>query len=327
MAKFKPQHRRFAFIDRKIREGMKRGVYANCSSLAREWETSTKTIQRDIEHLRDQMDIPLAYDANRRGYFYTEKNYKLPAIPMSESDLFAVCIAEKALKQYENTPLHGRLERVFRKIEESLPQKTTTVRPAWVDTRFSFFHEPPRRLDPKIWEIVAEAVRECNTLTFDYHAPGRELEPARQVDPYHLVHFRGDWYILGKCHKAGELRTFALSRIRKATPGKGFDLPADFNAEKVLGTHFGIMWGKEEFTVKVRFTADQAPYVAERDWHPSQKIEENPDGSILFTVKVNHLAEIKFWILSWGKAAKVIEPKELADEIRKEVDAMNDTYH
>ena len=55
MPKFKPQYRRLLFIDRKVRDGS----YPNCPSLAREWEVSVKTIQRDIDYLRDELGAPL----------------------------------------------------------------------------------------------------------------------------------------------------------------------------------------------------------------------------------------------------------------------------
>jgi predicted DNA-binding transcriptional regulator YafY len=112
MLKFKPQFRRLMFIDRKIREQ----TYPNCVSLAAEWEVSEKTIQRDIEYLRDELDAPIAYDSLKHGYHYTEENYSLPAITVSESDLFAVFVAETVLSQYRNTPLFQKLSSVFQKI-------------------------------------------------------------------------------------------------------------------------------------------------------------------------------------------------------------------
>ena len=69
MAKYKPQHSRLLFIDRKIREGR----HPNCSSMAEEWEVSRKTIQRDLDYMRYQLDAPLEYSAKHRGYFYTEE--------------------------------------------------------------------------------------------------------------------------------------------------------------------------------------------------------------------------------------------------------------
>ena len=68
MAKYKPQHARLLFIDKIIRE--KR--YPNCSSLAEEWETSSKTIQRDLDYMRYELDAPLVYSAKERGFYYTE---------------------------------------------------------------------------------------------------------------------------------------------------------------------------------------------------------------------------------------------------------------
>lgn len=134
MPKFKPQYRRLLFIDRKIREGR----YPNCRTLAKEWEVSIKTMQRDISYLKWELEAPIEYDSVKHGHYYTEANYRVPAISISESDLFAICIAEKALQQYKETPVYPKLASVFAKIQESLPQKVS-VYPSWVDSRISFF--------------------------------------------------------------------------------------------------------------------------------------------------------------------------------------------
>ena len=117
MAKYKPQHARLLFIDRKIRE---RG-YPRYSSLAEEWEASIKSIQRDLDYMRYERDAPIQYSAKKRAYFYTEEQYQLPAMNIRESDLFAIYLADKLLGQYEGTPIYDSLRSVFRKIEDSLP--------------------------------------------------------------------------------------------------------------------------------------------------------------------------------------------------------------
>jgi len=89
MSKYKPQHSRLLFIDRKIGEGR----YPNCGTLAEEWEVSNKTIMRDLDYMRYQLEAPLEYSAKHRGYYYTEENFKLPAISIKESDLFAIYLA------------------------------------------------------------------------------------------------------------------------------------------------------------------------------------------------------------------------------------------
>ena len=96
MRKNKVQLLRLVFIDQKIREGMQTGKLANCSGMSREYEVSPKTIMRDIDYLKYQRDAPIEYDSSRKGYFYTEENFSLPALTLNESDLFAICIAQNA---------------------------------------------------------------------------------------------------------------------------------------------------------------------------------------------------------------------------------------
>lgn len=68
--------------------------------------------------------------------------------------------------------------------------------------------------------------------------------------------------------------------------------------------------------VGIHFNRHAAAYVRERQWHPSQRIDEQDDGTLILTLTVNHLLELKRWILSWGDGAQVLAPAELAEDIR-----------
>jgi predicted DNA-binding transcriptional regulator YafY len=74
--------------------------------------------------------------------------------------------------------------------------------------------------------------------------------------------------------------------------------------------------------VRIWFSADHAPYVKERDWHPTQTIRENKDGSMVLSFKTNHLFEVKRWVLSWGAGARVLGPKELNQSIMEDIEAI-----
>ena len=118
MARNKAQLLRLIFVDRSIRKGMRSGKLANCSSMAEAYEVSYKSIMRDIDYLKHQCDAPIEYDPQRHGFYYTEETYQMPAINISESDLFAICVARKALEQHRNTPVYDKLLRVFGRIEQ-----------------------------------------------------------------------------------------------------------------------------------------------------------------------------------------------------------------
>jgi len=314
MAKYKPQHSRLLFIDKQIRE--KR--FPNCSSLAEEWEASTKTFQRDLDYMRNQLDAPLEYSAKERGYFYTEEQYQLPAINIKESDLFAMYLADKLLGQYEGTPIYDSLCSVFRKIEDSLPDKVTTKH-GNDQSLFTIFPPFSTVILPEVFETVIDCLRTSTRLEIEYRRPGGD-PICREIDPYHGVRFEGDWYLVAYCHLRGEIRTFSLTRMVVARKLKErFVVPGDFDYRKLSGGQFGIYWGEGDIEVKILFTRNAAAYVRERVWHPSQTIEENSDGSLILSLTVNHLLELSRWILSWGAMALVLEPSHLADKIKEEM--------
>lgn len=324
MAKFKPQYRRLLFIDRKLKEGR----HPNCRTLAAEWETSEKTIQRDIEYLRDELDAPIVYDHVRHGYRYTEPNFSLPAIQLAESDLFAVLIAEQCLAQFRDTPLHGKLASVFAKIRDALPDKTS-AHPAWLSDRILLFPDPRTRVDPGTWDTIARAIRENRRLSIVHRAPGQEAggETERTVDPYYLVSYRGEWYLCSLCHLRGSIRTFGVSRIRRARLlDDTFAMPRGLTKEKLFGDLFGIIWKEKFRKVRIRFSPDVAPYIRERQWHPAQRIREADGGGLVLEFVTNHLNEVKDWVLSWGANARALAPAALVEKLRADLRRLRQAY-
>jgi len=322
MPKFKPQYRRLLFIDRKVREG----CYPNCPSLAAEWEVSVKTIQRDMDYLRDELDAPIEFERKRNGYYYTEENYRLPTVPISESDLFAVCIAAKALKQFENTPLHAKLSSVFEKIQQSLPHKLQ-VNPSWINERILIFPEPATTIQPEVWDTIAAGIRGNRRVRISHRSPGDARCTTRSIDPYYLVNYRGEWYVTSMCHRRKSIRTFALSRVRKAALlPQSFSMPKECDVETMFGDRFGIIWKEPKHTVRIRFSPTVAPYIRERQWHPLQTIKREKGGSIVIEFVTNHINEVKDWVLSWGGGATVLSPPELVAKVRDEIGAAARNY-
>jgi proteasome accessory factor B len=97
--------------------------------------------------------------------------------------------------------------------------------------------------------------------------------------------------------------------------GTTFRVAPTFEPERYEKEAFGVIWD-EPIEVAVRFRQDQAPYVAERVWHPSQFIEPQPDGSLILRFRAGGRFEIVRWILGWGDAAEILAPSELRDHVR-----------
>ncbi len=317
MAKFKPQYRRLLYIDRKIREGR----YPNCASLAEEWETSTRTILRDLEYLKEQLDAPLEYDAVKHGFRYTDPAWFLPSVLLSEGDLLALLIGRQAMNMYRGTPVAEDLERVFAKLTDLLPERVA-IGPEFIEARFSFFHPPARPIDAAIWRTVLRALTHQRALEIDYQSPAAagRAKP-HTLRPYHVVNLEGEWYLLAHEERWNELRQFALSRIRAARVlERTFDLPDDFDAAEVLQHRFGrYLHAGAKGTVKVRlrFAPVLAGYISEKVWHPRQRLRQRRDGSLDLDLPVAEARDLEAWLLSLGEYVEVLAPAALRDAVRE----------
>src|ERR1035438_2676057 len=87
----------------RIHQALHSGSYPNATTLARQLEVSTKSIHRDLEFMRDRLELPIQYDAKRFGFFYTEHVKAFPTLQITEGEIFALVVAEKALQQYRGT--------------------------------------------------------------------------------------------------------------------------------------------------------------------------------------------------------------------------------
>jgi proteasome accessory factor B len=299
----------------RIHQSLQSGKFPNASSLVRELEVSTKSIHRDIEFMRDRLGLPVEYDSARIGYFYTEEVSAFPNIQITEGELFALVVAEKALQQYRGTSFEKPLLSAIKKMEGALPD-TISLNLAAIEQTISFRTRAEQILDLKIFDALAKAATRREQIELAYRKPGQKETELRVVDPYHLANINGEWYLFAHDHTRKDIRTFAPARIKsvKAT-GKTFERPQKFSLEKRLRDSFGVHSGQGEHTISIRFNSRAADYVREKKWHESQQLQELKNGGVELRLKLSGLAEIERWVLSWGGDAKVLKPRELAEAV------------
>src|ERR1017187_9144854 len=105
---------------RRIHEGIKGGKYPNAVTMGKDLEVVDRTVKRDIEFMRDRYGLPIAYDEERYGYYYTKPVDRFPVAAMTEAEMFALLVADKAIAQYHGTPFQKPLRIAFRKLTGQL---------------------------------------------------------------------------------------------------------------------------------------------------------------------------------------------------------------
>jgi predicted DNA-binding transcriptional regulator YafY len=301
----------------RIFHAIKAGDCPNRTGLAGDIEVTTKTIQRDIDFMRDRLNLPIAYNGERKGYEFTQPVESFPMVELSEAELISIFVAQKALLQYKGTPFEHPLRSAFDKLVSGLEGKITL---SWddLDSFISFRSFEIVPTDLKTFQVVSEAVRKSVSLEFEYKKLNSASFERRIIEPYHLACIQNQWYCFGHDIGRREMRTFVLARMRNAFgTGRTFVNSKRFSLKDHLKDSLGVFSAKGKQNIRIRFDKFAAQLVRERVWHPSQQIQELTGGEIEFRITLSSLHEIEPWVLGWGNHVKVLGPAELVRRLRE----------
>ncbi|MCC5845541.1 MAG: WYL domain-containing protein [Verrucomicrobia bacterium] len=295
---------------------LKSGRYPNCAQFAKKWEVSSKTIQRDIDFLRDRMGAPIEYDPHRHGYYYREETFMLPALQLKEGELVSLLLAARALKAYQGTPVAESLTRIFEKLSNLLPD-SIHIRPEDLFSRFTFVAPPSMPIEPEIWRDVVRALQTRHMLKIEYKS-AKGVKQAN-VSPVHLANLQGDWYLFAQYEDYDNFRQLAMSRIQSAAvSSRPVSIRGDFDVEKELRTTFSKFAGENEsFEVNLEFDQEVADEILSRQWHPRQTATLLKDGRVRIRFEAKGDLEVTRWILAFGRHVKVISPSWLKDNVKE----------
>jgi len=323
MRRSRPPLVRIQHIDRELRSNR----YPNCTRIARYFDVSCKSIQRDIDFMRDMFHAPIDYDRKKRGYFYTEEWVLDPSSFLDQQEMEALAVTFRVLSQYSGTPYYEEISRAIEKLMQYLPVSFTE------DGLFEVYSfENPvaaSSIDKEIFSLLERAVRNCLKVTMTYNVSSRREITERTVQPYRLHYDQSGatWYLIAFCEIRQEVRTFAICRIHNLLiTSDHFTIPDSFSISEYLEKAFDQTTGHAVYDITIRFTPYQSQWIREHRWHPTQQLVENDDGSATLKLTVGALDAVKRWVMRYGAQAEVIEPQELRDMVSQEVREMGEVY-
>ncbi len=294
-------------------------AWPNTRTLAEKIGVTRRTIRRDIDYLRDQLNAPIEFDGVRNGYYYTEPTFRLPFPQLTQGEMLALYLSERMMRQFRGTPFERDLRQAIAKLSELLPDGVSVGLEATADF-LSVLPAVQAEYDLEMFSAVMRAVVGRRRLKMVYWTASRNLTTSRLFDPYELSLVDDGWYAFGYCHRATEIRMFAVQRVRSVSEtGETFDRPAGFRAEDYMKGSFRGMRGEGSYDVVLRFGSRAAGWIREKQWHPSQTREEQPDGTLIVRFHVSELLNVRRWAMYWGADCEVMAPPELRELIMHEV--------
>lgn len=300
-------------------------AYPNCRSLGESLEVSTKTVQRDLDFMRDRLGLPLAYDRAKHGYFYTEPVSSFPTIQITHGELVALLVAQKAVEPYRGTPFEAPLRTAFEKLVSGIDGESGIALHDLVEA-ISFRPQGVPAKELGQFQALAKAVLDSVEVEFDYLAL-QGAATRRLVRPYHLGCVANQWYLFGFDPGRDAMRTFALTRLSNVRiTGNRFERPPDFSVADMLAGSFSAFESGTIEVVRLKLSPIAARLASERTWHPTQEITQTDDGGAELTLRVALAPDLENWILGWGDQAEVISPEPLRKKIGLASAAMTKLY-
>ena len=301
------------------------------AELADEYRTTIRTIQRDLNDLREAgFLIRTSKNQDGRSYHYLESD-SLSPINFPISEIATLLFMETVAYTLEGTPFRAHLKDLINRIQSQLP-----------DSQIHFLNRAAKAYMPHIRgkrvqnknteKVVAQlnqSILEQKTCRIVYKSMNSGLQ-TYEINPIRFLYYTevGGFYLIARDDGHKEPITLVVERIEDIIgTDQDFEIRPSFFAsiEERLRNSFGIISGKP-FTVEVYFSPKQAPYIKERLWHPTQVIKSQKGGGIVISFDAGSAYEIKRWVLQFGADARVVKPKWLREEVIEEFESAMASY-
>jgi predicted DNA-binding transcriptional regulator YafY len=287
--------------------------------LAEECGVTRRTVYRDLLEVAEA-GYPLVRETGSDGqiiYRFLTGFKKIPPITFSLPELMTLYLCRGQLACLQGTPFQNDLDAIFGRIRSSLPPRSVAHLERLSEAVTPLFQGMRDYRDKtEILEHLRRAILFQNRCTIRYAPPRREAEDYR-FDPYTLLFYKDSLYVGGFAHNRRALRLFLLDRILAIEVGtERFEVPENFRVEDLTGSAFGLI-DEEPMAIRVRFLPTVAHLIRERNWHPTQLLEDQEDGSLILSFQAGGGKEILSWLYSYLPHVDVLAPENLRQTFRQ----------
>ena len=281
-----------------------------------------RTTYRDLKALEDVLKVPISQGGTRRGIV---EGYFLPPIRFTLPEALNVFLAARLMLNYARR-YDPNMASIFTKLNSIVPEPLREE----IQKTLDWMQKQPRNERYlRTLATLAEAWVSRRQVKISYRALEADKARERIIEPYFIEPAAKGHssYVIAYCHRSNQLLTFKIERIENIeATSVPYETPPDFDANKYLGSSWGVVVGDKVKTIKLKFTAELARIMEETTWHPSQVLQKQRDGSVIMTLRVGNTVELYSWIMGWGEKVEVLDPKELRSEVIRTAKAMLDIY-
>jgi proteasome accessory factor B len=284
------------------------------AQLMRETGQSRSNVYRDLEVLRDA-GAPITSELqNGEARHRFLRQTELPTMSLTTLQVTALHLARAELEPLAGIGLVSELDVLL-----------ATLRPVERQQTLRFPPQPAGR--PQILKVMERAMHSQRRVCMEYRAASRSGAPVTvRVEPLLLSVAEGVPYLRAFCVERNAERTYKVARITHAELLAEASSYQPAHAPSEVFNHSIKAWSGKPTPVKIRLDSSVAWRASEYQLVPTQKVTEQEDGAVVVEARVAGIIEATQWVLGWGGAAEAIEPVELREAVRLELEKALEKY-
>lgn len=286
------------------------------------------TIEKDMYAMRMEHDAPIKYSKKHKGYYYSNPDFSINEVPLSDDDVESIQFAVSTLAQFRDSAIFKQfgfaLNKIVDHVNVNKENKSEEV------DQYVQFETGNTSTGSIFLAPLLSAIKKNNIVYFDYESFVSGNRKRRKVTPLLLKEYRNRWYLISNDMVKGKIITYGLDRMGNldVTDQNG-EKPKSFNPDLYFKHSIGITASDDVIPQEIQFKANNvaAKYIDSQPFHQSQKIANSNSNFTIFSLFVQVSEELIRELLSYGGEVEVIAPDTLKNEINKRVNEMFRIYN
>ena len=277
--------------------------------LAKRFEVSKRTINRDIEDLC-RAGIPICTSQGTGGGISIMDGYRMDRTILTSKDMQMILAGLRSLDSVSGSRYYGQL---MEKIQAGSSEFITGRDSILID--LSSWYKTS--LAPKI-STIQDAIENRHILDFYYYASSGESK--RSIEPYYVIFKWTSWYVYGWCRKRKDYRLFKLNRMDKVR-----ETDKDFSCRNAPVPELSSeLVFPRNIILKALFDPEMKWRLVEEFGPDCYEVQE--DGRLLLIRDYSDIENLTMWMLTFGDKVEVLEPPEVRYKLKTIAETMIKVY-
>ena len=294
-------------------------------------DVSLRTLQRDFQRIQ-AAGLPLKSKktkANENEWYLDSDFRSFMPRTLGLNEYVASHMLRENLKVFRNTNFSAEIDSLIKKIEQIVPEsvfmETEDIDPDQLYENYNAGMFDYSGYDEQIDDLI-QAILGRKQCFVGYYNANEDTLKRFYIEPHRLVYYSGSLYVIGYIRRFNNFIMLAIQRIQKLKVQEEiFPEKPTFDPQAFWKGKFGLFTA-EPTNVKLKFMKSIRYHIEGRTWHISQSFDADKEGNLILDMEVGLTPELITWILGWSNYVEVLQPTELIDMIKGNIDAMSQVY-